>query len=264
MKKSLAVFLSWVALLWATGAVNAVAKMPGADDAADFTPKYDIAGNWISDNAPEHGVTTRTGKHVKAVYNTAGSAHVFEGDYVDGNTVVGIQTRKSHADGSATRMAVMVVLDSADDARGYWVALDSNSDLKEGQTAQCILKRVKPAVADDAAADFTPKYDITGIWNSGDGPSNATMTRTGRHVKVVYNNGGYEHVFEGDYVDGVTITGIQVRKSKSDGSVTRMAVTLVMQSADAGKVYWVGLDSNSDLTEGQSATCNIKRVSGAA
>jgi hypothetical protein len=39
-----------------------------------------------------------------------------------------------------------------------------------------------------------------------------------------------------------------------------MAVTMVMQSGNAGKVYWVGLDSNSDLAEGQSATVNIKRV----
>jgi hypothetical protein len=107
---------------------------------------------------------------------------------------------------------------------------------------------IPPAGAND---EFTPKYEITGRWAGAEGPSSlAIFTRQDRHVVMIYNAGGYNHVFTGDYVDDITVKGIQTRWKAADHTLTRMALTLTFLSPDRMKYNWEALDSNSDLAKG--------------
>jgi hypothetical protein len=77
---------------------------------------------------------------------------------------------------------------------------------------------------------------------------------------TLYNNGGYTHIFAGDYVDDITVKGMQTRCKLADHTVTRMAITLTVLSPDRLRVEWVALDSNSDLSKGQSAVAILTRA----
>ena len=107
-----------------------------------FVPKYEIAGQWDPDHSAEYADVHRHGKHVVFTYNNPGYEQKFEGDYVNENKIVGIQTRTKRADGTVTLMRLTITLQSADSGRADWIALDSNSDLREGQTGMSHLIRV--------------------------------------------------------------------------------------------------------------------------
>jgi hypothetical protein len=108
--------------------------------------------------------------------------------------------------------------------------------------------------------DFTPRYEATGRWlANGDSANPALISCQGRHVVCLYNNGGYTHIFSGDYVDDITIKGMQTRCKLADHTVTREAITLTFLSPDRIRVEWVALDSNSDLAKGQSAVDFLTR-----
>ena len=94
-----------------------------------FVPKYDFSGHWNSDNSVEYTDTRRHGRHIVFTGNNNGYAHVFEGDYVDEQTIEGIQTRRKLADGTTTRMHLTITLLSPDEGRVEWVALDSSSEI---------------------------------------------------------------------------------------------------------------------------------------
>jgi hypothetical protein len=117
-----------------------------------------------------------------------------------------------------------------------------------------------PNAATAAADHYTPKYEYAGHWTADGDPTPSDVTREGRHVVSIYNNGGYKHVFVGDYVDDTTIKGIQTRVKRADGTTTRMRLTLTFLSPDSIRVDWVGLDSNSDLSKGQTGVSMIQRV----
>ena len=108
-----------------------------------FVPKYEFSGNWNCDNSREYSVTRRHGRHVVSTYNTnTGYDHIFKGDYIDGQTIEGIQTRRKRADGTTTRMYLTIKLSSPNLAKVHWIVLDGNSDLMKGQTGECVIQRV--------------------------------------------------------------------------------------------------------------------------
>jgi len=115
------------------------------------------------------------------------------------------------------------------------------------------------ARASNASTRFSPKYDFAGHWLADGEPTPSNVTRHGKHVVSIYNNSGYQHVFEGDYLDDVTIKGIQIRRSRADHTTTRMKLTIVLQSPSTATVTWLGLDSNSDLAKGQTGVSLLKR-----
>lgn len=105
----------------------------------------------------------------------------------------------------------------------------------------------------DTSDSFTPQFEVAGPWIIPGSPlDQATVTRNGKRVVWIYNNGGYNHVFKGEYVDDVTIKGIQTRWNRSNHTMTRMALTMTFLSPDLIKQVWVALDSNSDLTKGET------------
>lgn len=106
---------------------------------------------------------------------------------------------------------------------------------------------------------FTPTYDYAGRWSDG-APESADVHRHGKHVVFTYNTSDYEHTFTGNYIDDKTIVGVQTRRKRADGTSTRMSLTVTMSSADSARIDWVGLDSNSDIRQGQSGTAYIRRV----
>ena len=109
-------------------------------------------------------------------------------------------------------------------------------------------------------ADFVPKYDIGGQWTSDNSAEYADAYRIGKQVVIIFNNQDYEHLFEGAYTDDHTIKGIQLRRKRSDGSITVMKCTVNLTSPNSGFVPWTALDSNSDLSKGQTGTAVITRV----
>jgi hypothetical protein len=112
----------------------------------------------------------------------------------------------------------------------------------------------------EADDNFTPKYDVAGPWVTGEDPPNPSIaTRQGRHVEWSYNTGGYKRVFEGEYVDGVTIKGIQTRWKRADHTMTRMAISMTFLSPDRILQNWVALDSHSDFVKGQTGSAIVYR-----
>lgn len=103
---------------------------------------------------------------------------------------------------------------------------------------------------------FAPKYDYAGHWSDG-----SNVHREGKHVTSVQITPNFSHTFAGDYVDDATIVGSQERKNLSDGTVTRMQVTITLLSPNEASTCWKALDSNSDLHQGQTGGDTIKRVS---
>ena len=118
------------------------AQKQSGEAGAFFVPKFEIAGNWNSDHSREHSEVVRHGRHVSYTFNTAGYTHCFEGKYINDHTVEGIQARRSRADGTTTRMRLIITLESNNLLRADWVVLDSNSDLRKGQTGTAISRRV--------------------------------------------------------------------------------------------------------------------------
>lgn len=247
----------------------------------NFVPKYDFAGHWTTGSA-EYNDTLRIGRHVVSIYNDAGYEHLFEGDYSDDHTILGTQIRRKRADGSITLMRLTITLSSPDLALVQWVALDSNSDLSKGQTGTVMDRRVpvpqasplptQPSFSSPSTPpwnfqeqsipdpSFVPKYDFAGKWTCDNSPEHADVSRIGKHVVWIFNSAGYEHIFEGDYLDDHTIEGIQLRRKRSDGSITLMHQTLTLLSSDSGLFHWTALDSNSDLSKGQTGSATLKRV----
>ncbi len=163
------------------------------------------------------------------------------------------------------------------DSDGYlqFIANDNRelSDGRNGFDDNSGIIHVKVTVTDGASmgpgqteatgprrAGFEPKYDLAGHWYANDPRVCSDTFRNGKHVFSVHDDGGYICVFEGDYVDDQTIDGTQSRCKRADGTVTRMRVSIVMQSPDLIKIDWVALDSNSDLREGQTGEVFEKRV----
>jgi hypothetical protein len=110
----------------------------------DFVPKYDIVGQWSSDHSADHADAYRIGKHVVVIFNGASYEHLFEGAYTDDHTIEGIQLRRKTSDGSITVMKCTINLTSPDSGFAPWTALDSNSDLRKGQTGTAEITRVIP------------------------------------------------------------------------------------------------------------------------
>jgi hypothetical protein len=105
-----------------------------------------------------------------------------------------------------------------------------------------------------------PKYDFSGNWSSDGSVECAEVHRDGLDVVFTYNNAAYTHTFEGNYIDEQTIAGIQKRTKVADGTTTRMLLAITLQSPNNGKTFWIALDSNSDLYEGQAGVAIIRRV----
>jgi len=251
---------------------------PALQSTDSFSPEYEFAGHWLVDGDPIPAEMIRHGKQIAAIYNNSGYQHVFTGNYVNATTIVGIQTRLKLADHTTTRMRLTDTFLSPDSIRVDWVALDSNSDLAKGQTGVGFLQRVpatdagmngvedrslttdSPAPALQSADDFSPEYEYAGHWTADGDPTPSDVTRQGRHVVSIYNNSGYKHVFVGDYVNATTIKGIQTRCKRADQTTTRMRLTLTFLSPNSIRVDWIALDSNSDLTKGQTGVSMIQRV----
>jgi hypothetical protein len=106
-----------------------------------FVPEHEIKGQWSSDGSAEYAKFQRHGKHVVSTYDNPGYQHKFEGDYIDDHTIVGIQTRRKRADDTTTLMRLTITQQSDGSATAEWVALDSNSDLRKGQTGVAYLKK---------------------------------------------------------------------------------------------------------------------------
>ena len=115
--------------------------------------------------------------------------------------------------------------------------------------------------ANSSKEEFTPKYDLAGHWVEDTDPTPSTITRTGKHIVGTYNNALYEHTFEGDYVSPTTVEGVCTRKKISDQTTTTTHCTWVFSSPNVLRLYWVALDSKSDLKMGQSGYANNRRVS---
>jgi len=113
-----------------------------------------------------------------------------------------------------------------------------------------------------AATDdhFSPKYEYAGHWLADGDPTPSDVTRHGTHVVSVWNNGAYNHVFQGVYMDDGTIKGFQTRRKLADNTTTTMSLTLTFLSRTSIRVDWVALDSNSDLTAGATGVSMITRV----
>jgi hypothetical protein len=106
---------------------------------------------------------------------------------------------------------------------------------------------------------FTPTYDFAGHWSDG-APESSDVHRNGKRVVYTFNNSDFEHTFTGNYIDDKTIVGVQTRRKRADGTSTRMSLTIMLSSADSAQIDWVGLDSNSDIRQGQRGTAYIRRV----
>jgi hypothetical protein len=119
-----------------------------------------------------------------------------------------------------------------------------------------------PAIPKHAVQDahFVPTCDMAGNWTSDNSAEPMDTYRQGRHVVSISSNTGYERVFDGDYVSGQTIQGIQTRRNRAEGTTTRLHLTVTLLTPDSGRVDWIALDSNSDLRDGQTGTYMIRRV----
>ena len=229
-----------------------------------FVPKYDIAGRWSGGACTD---VHRIGRHVFYTVKTDGFEQQFSGDYIDDHTIVGIQSRLKQADGSIALLQLTLKLDSANSGEAEQIVFNSNSDLPRGWKEILPIRRVvsssvSPAITEQDIPDpsFIPKYDFAGEWTSDNSPEHADVSRIGKHVVCIFNNAGYEQIFEGDYRDDCTIEGIQIRRNKSDNTITLMRQTIALSSPDSGLVNWIALDSNSDLRKGQTGIAVIRRV----
>jgi len=110
----------------------------------------------------------------------------------------------------------------------------------------------------DSKEGFSSQDKPGGHWYADDIQTLTGVTHQGKHVAIITNNVLYEHVFQGDYVNATTIEGKVTRHKRSDGTITTLQQTLVFLSPTFIRVYWIALDSNSDITMGQSGITFIK------
>lgn len=96
---------------------------------------------------------------------------------------------------------------------------------------------------------FTPAYDISGVWKSKD-PGTPVYFQNGIEVKGVYVNRGFAHFTTGRYVNPITIVGTVTRRNRSNGCVTQLSFTNTVTSADSMHSEVAGKDANCDLPAG--------------
>jgi hypothetical protein len=112
-------------------------------------------------------------------------------------------------------------------------------------------------VGQDAAAQTPVRFDIEGNWQA-DATRPMQCVRIGTNVGATAScllvNQGFAHQFELRYVNSTSLEGNVTRRNRATGCVTRMSVTVVLQSERSFTLTWTALDSACDLRAGQSAT----------
>lgn len=112
-------------------------------------------------------------------------------------------------------------------------------------------------VGQDAAAQAPVRFDIEGSWQA-DATRPMQCVRSGTSVGATAScllvNQGFAHQFELRYVTPTSLGGNVTRRNRATGCVTRMSVTVVLQSESSFTLTWTALDSGCDLKAGQSGT----------
>jgi hypothetical protein len=97
------------------------------------------------------------------------------------------------------------------------------------------------------------QYDIDGAWKA-DATRQLQCFRNDTDVTCVMANANYNHKFNLVYTSPTKLEGVVTRRNRTKPCVTHLGITITMTSATVFSLTWKALDSNCDLTTGQSAS----------
>jgi len=95
----------------------------------------DITGIWKTSYGEMYNFS-QDGAKVSCFFNNTTTDHTAEGKFVNSNTIRMTMTRKNKTNNCITYMKITIIVNSyGDEMTSFtWEAMDSNCDLKSGQT----------------------------------------------------------------------------------------------------------------------------------